>query len=228
MRNKLGPIFILLLLAAFPVTGTPAGKTVLGLYKSSEGQTAQENEIHYYLSIPLSSLGLKVRFWDIDSGIPDQRTLADCRGVVSWFRGPAMKKPGKYLDFLDSVVDSGRKLIILDNFGAYQDVDSGEYLNSHLLNMTLAKLGIIYMGDWTDNPELLRIAFKDSAMVEAGVNQDLRKSAFYYRYQQVDRFLRTYLSLQRTDKVTPPSPVVVTNGAGGFALSRYIYCLGSA
>ena len=73
-----------------------------------------------------------------------------------------MKDPLVYLEFLGSMAASGRKLIVIDNLGAYQDAETGEYVNNHLLNMTLAKLGIIYMGDWTDDPSRLRIASKDS------------------------------------------------------------------
>jgi hypothetical protein len=87
----------------------------------------------------------------------------------------------------------------------------------------LGRLGLLYFGDWTQDPSVLRIAGMDRAMVERGGPQDLEQARFFYRFLQYDRDLRVYLSLRRTDRSYPESPVVVSNRNGGFALSRYIY-----
>ena len=212
---------VFLIFAAYSVLGF--GNEILGLYKSTENQTDTENEILFYLSIPLKEMGLTVRYWDIDRGIPDTATMNRVRAVVSWFRGPAMGEPEKYLEFLKETMDSGGKVIIIDNLGAYQDRDTGQYLDSRYINAALGKLGIRYMGDWTDKPEKLRIVDLDRSMTEWQLPQDLKKSGFYYRFQKVDKNLRSYLSLERTDQNHPASPVIVTNRRGGFALSQYIY-----
>ncbi|WP_455383416.1 DUF2194 domain-containing protein [Salinispira pacifica] len=201
----------------------PYGHTVLGLYKSSDGQSEKENEVFFYLSNPLGKMGLKVRYWDVDRGLPPESALSDVRAVVSWFRGSSMSHPLDYLAFLNRVMDSGAKVVVMDNLGAYQDRDSGDYVSTGLLNPTLERLGLIYLGDWTDNPALIRVAQVDKAIAEKGGAQDPAYSAFFYRFLQVDRDLDVYLSLQRSDRSYGESPVVVTNRNGGFALSRYIY-----
>jgi hypothetical protein len=60
-------------------------------------------------------------------------------------------------------------------------------------------------------------------MAEKGGRQSPDYSRLYYRFIQSDQELEVYLSLRRTDRTHTPSPVIVTNQNGGFALSRYIY-----
>lgn len=211
------------LTTAFSAHADVYGRRILGLYKSSEGQTERENEIFFYLSQPLGRMGLEVEYWDADEGLPPEEKLRNVRAVISWFRGPSIARPKDYLAFLNSMVDSGRKLIVFDNLGAYQNRGSGDYLDTGLLNLTLGRLGLMYLGNWTDDPSLLRIASVDGAIAEKGGKQDVGESRFYYRYYPVDRSLRTYLSLERTDRDYGESPIITTNKNGGFALSRYIY-----
>ena len=216
-------LLILLLMPVQMVFSSSFQREILALYKSSEGQTEKENEIFYYLSRPLKQMGIALRYWDIDRGIPDSRTLGQVRAVISWYRGAAMRAPERYLEFLDDAMDRGLKVMVFDNFGAYHDRDSKSYVEPSLLNPTLSRLGIMYFGDWTQDAEILKFDTKDSRMVEYQGSQDLQSSAFYYRFLQHDRDLNVYLSIKRTDRSYDPSPVILTNRNGGFALSRYIY-----
>ncbi len=218
--------WILLILFIAVTTAVTAGgyeKSVLALYKSSEGQTAKENEVYFYLSIPLKKMGLKVIYWDIDKGLPGKSLTNYSRAVISWFRGPSMRRPYAYLDFLDSMMDEGKKVVVLDNFGAYQNRDTGDYVRPMRLNTTLDRLGIMYFGDWTQDAGKLKITTMVPSMVEYQAKQDVKKSAFFYRFISSDRKKKTWLAVKRTDKNYDPSPVIVTNRNGGFALSRYLY-----
>jgi hypothetical protein len=134
-----------------------------------------------------------------------------------------MSRPEQYLEFLEGVMDRGTKVLVFDNFGAYQDRDSKKYVQTSRLNLTLSRLGILYFGDWTQDSGVLRIVSKDSPMVEHQGGQDLATSSFFYRFLQHDRNLKVYLSIRRTDRDYAPSPVIVTNRNGCFALSGYIY-----
>jgi hypothetical protein len=222
MKRTLAAILLLLLGVAAVFPAAYGGK-VLALYKSSEGQTEKENEIFFYLSRPLQELGLKVSYWDIDRGLPPEWALADTRAIISWYRGPAMKDPEAYLEFLNRAVDQGVKLLVLDNFGAYQDSRSDKYLNPAQLNATLSRLGLLYLGDWTDDPAKISLGTKNANMVEWQGAQDTGSARFFYHFVPVDRELKVHLSLKRRDRGYGASPVITTNPNGGFALSRYIY-----
>jgi len=217
-------IFLILMIPfVMPAQNAVYQKSVLALYKSSEGQTKEENEIHFYMSRTLNEMGLKIVYWDIDRGIPGDSVTRYSRAVISWFRGPSMRNPEAYLDFLDNMISKGKKVLILDNFGAYQNRQTDEYIRPLRLNTTLSKLGIMYYGDWTQDGDLLEIDLKDSQMVEDQGRQNIKESSFFYHFIPSDRKLKTYLSLKRKDREYDSSPVIVTNSNGGFALSRYIY-----
>lgn len=198
-------------------------KSVLALYKSSEGQTKDENEIFFYMSNTLKEMGLKIVYWDIDRGIPGESVTRYHRAIISWYRGPSMRNPGEYLSFLEKMISQGKKVLVMDNLGAYQDRDTGDYVRPLQLNTTLAKLGIMYHGDWTQDGSLLESVYVDSTMVEHQGRQNIEESAFFYHFISSDRDLRTFMSIRRKDKEYAPSPIIVSNKNGGFALSRYIY-----
>lgn len=217
-------IFLVLMIPiVIPAQDAVYQKSVLALYKSSEGQTKEENEIFFYMSRVLDEMGLKVVYWDIDRGIPGDSVTRYNRAVISWFRGPSMRNPGAYLDFLDNMINQGKKVLVMDNFGAYQDRQTEEFVRPLRLNTTLAKLGIMYYGDWTQDGDLLEIDRKNSVMVEDQARQNIQESSFFYHFISSDRELKTYLSIKRKDREYDSSPVIVTNRNGGFALSRYIY-----
>ncbi|MCK5197479.1 MAG: DUF2194 domain-containing protein, partial [Spirochaetales bacterium] len=129
----------------------------------------------------------------------------------------------EYLTFLDRMFKEGKKVIVIDNLGAYQDRATGDYMQPLRLNSTLARLGIMYHGDWSQDGNFLEIAYKDSEMVEFQGKQSVKDSAFFYRFIPSDREMEIWLSIRRTDREYAPSPIIVTNRNGGFALSRYIY-----
>lgn len=223
MKHRIQILIILIFTVIGAVSAQSYEKSVLALYKSSEGQTAKENEVYFYLSVPLKKMGLKVTYWDIDKGLPGKSLTAYSRAVISWFRGPSMRRPYAYLDFLDSMIDQGKKVLVLDNFGAYQDRDTGEYVRPLRLNTTLDRLGIMYFGDWTQDGSKLKITTMVPSMVEYQAKQDVKKSSFFYRFISSDRKKKIWLAVKRTDKNYDSSPVIVTNRNGGFALSRYLY-----
>lgn len=198
------------------------GRTVLALYKSSEGQSARENEIVTFVEPVLRQLGLSVRYHDADAGVPDQAALAGTRAVVSWFRGPSMKSPERYLAFVRDTVDSGRKFVVLDNLGAYQERETGRWLESGELNLALSRFGLQYWGDWTDDPAVVSIRAADPAVFRAEALASAGARLLFYRYQRIDRDLDVLLSVERRDRAYGPSPVAVANRNGAFVLSSYL------
>ncbi|MFP4365158.1 MAG: DUF2194 domain-containing protein [Spirochaetia bacterium] len=199
------------------------GTEVLALYKSSDNQSADENEIFYHLSVPLQEMGFTVTYWDIDSGIPPVSRLENVRAIVSWFRGGSMDDPEGYITFLDQAFDRNIQYLVFDNFGAYQNRRTGEYIETALVNHALSRLGIRYAGDWTQDPDILSIAEVDEEIAEHGGSQRIDESALYYRFVPIDPGLNIHLSLTREDRDYGASPVITSNRNGCFALSRYIF-----
>ncbi len=201
------------------------GKTILALYKSSDNQSEEQNLIFYHLSNPLMEMGFTVIYHDVDESIPTEKEMEGVRAVITWFAGASMVDPDTYLDFVNKTIDSGRKYIILDNFGAWQyRLEEEKYIENFKLNYTLSRLGLRYIGDWLiGQPDKLKIADIVPEMVEAGGKQLISDTSFFYRFSNVDKDATVYLSIQRTDKDYAPSPVILTNRNGGFVFSSYIY-----
>ena len=120
--------------AAAASAGPPAAgelpRVVLALYKSSEQsndvegrrpKTATLNEVHNWAQMPLNWLGLMVEYHDIDRGLPDERTMARYRGVVTWFQSEEMAAPLDYLRWLGAQMRAGRRVVILEYLGALRD-----------------------------------------------------------------------------------------------------------
>lgn len=201
------------------------GKTILGLYKSSDNQSEDENLIFYHLSLPLKEMGFTVKYHDIDESIPTKTDLEGVRAVISWYTGASMEDPESYLDFVNSVIDSGRKFIVFDNFGTWQyRLEPDKYISADRVNYTLSRLGIRYKAGWTaDAANVVKIEYIDSEIAEAGGSQILTDKSQYYTFKKVDRNAKVYLSLKRTDEDLGSSSVVLTNKNGGFAFTSYIY-----
>src|SRR6056297_2233347 len=222
MKKSILTVFLIMMTGVSFLFSSPVySRTVLGLYNSEQHQTAKENEINFYMVKVLREMGLQIRFHDIARGIPENTD--DFRAVISWFRGGTMKEPEAYLKFIRDVVTSGRKFVVLGNFGAFGNSETGTYLPKEQINTALSLLGLRYAYEWTDRSDLLRIETIDRAMTEHGGRQDVDISRFYYRFIPADRQLKVYLSLSRKDKDHDESPVIVSNRNGGFALGSYIY-----
>ena len=226
--SRFAAVFVLIIFSFFSAqlfanSDVAYQRGILALYKSSENQTEGENEIFWYLSNILREMGFTIEYWDIDRGVPDTRRTQNARAIITWFRGPTMQNAVAYLDFIDKAIEAGKKLVVIENFGAYQDRRTQEYVDIGRLNNTLSSLGIIYQGDWTDDHSKIRIASKVAGMVEHQAQQDVARSSFFYRFGRVDRDLKVYLALKRSDRRYDASPVIVSNANGGFALSTYVY-----
>ncbi|HHM24340.1 MAG TPA: hypothetical protein ENJ23_04785, partial [Bacteroidetes bacterium] len=106
--------------------GTPAGasgdapvpRKILALYKSSEGRTEETNEIYEMAQLILNNLGFVVEYRDAEKPLPPIYDSGEYCGVLSWFVTDQMRGAERYRRWLGRVLDSGKKVVILGNFGA--------------------------------------------------------------------------------------------------------------
>jgi hypothetical protein len=203
---------------------------VLALYKSAEvyndvdgrrPKTATFNEVHGWAQMPLNWLGLMVEYHDVDRGLPDERTMARYRGVVTWFQTEEMAAPLDYLRWLGAQVRAGRRVVILDYLGALRDRKSLRTLDLAAVNEALAPSGLEFLGNWTGNQQLIELRRKNPRMVE--FERRLPPGLPYYQ-QVVARGpeSRAHLVLARRDLPDSESHMVVTGPWGGFAAAEYV------
>ena len=200
----------------------PPGNVIVALFDSSEKRTTENNEIKKFLEKNLEILGFKVRYHDINRGLPSGRLMRNARGIVTWFKDSSMRKAESYCAWLAKQIESGKDVIIFDNFGAYQDSKTKKWTPMRAVNSVFRQLGVQYRAQWTSDSELLQVAHKDSEVVEKKVPIDLSKKGYYYLFEKVDDNLRPYLTIHRKDLEQSESCIIFSHPNGGMALSRYI------
>ncbi|MCX8125022.1 MAG: DUF2194 domain-containing protein [Spirochaetes bacterium] len=211
--------------------GKAKGLTVLCIYKSSEGYTDDNNPLKWFFEKDITVNGLQVKYHDFDKGFSSLGNLEDIRAIVTWYNGGvvANKDIGiNYAKFMIGAADKGIKIIIVNSYGAYGYKDGNETKWDLLpyIRPLFTKIGIYFQGFWTNNPNNIKIIYKDSAMVEKDEKQDVTKSLHYQQIIPLREDVKTYLQLQRTD--APPqagdgkSSVIVISKTGAFALENYV------
>jgi len=201
----------------------PAKKNVvLALFDGSEAKTIQSNEIKDYLEESLKKFGFDIQYHDINTAPPPQYLMRNVRAIISWFTNSDMKNAARYCEWLDAQMEDGKKLVIIDNFGAYQDSKTNKWTPMHVINNIFKRIGIIYKAKWTDDPSQLEIVYKDPDVVEVERAISLEDSRHYYLFEKIDERTFPFLVLKRNDLDRSESQIIFSHPNGGKALSRYI------
>jgi len=219
-------------LLVMPAMALPRGKTVLGLYRSTEGYSEKDNPLAWFFQEDLKSLGLQVRYHDFSDDVPDISDLKEVRAVVTWFNGGLAEdrdKAVEYAHFLDTAIDKGVKVVIVNSYGAYGYREDGkekwDLMEKHIKPLFL-KMGFNFRGFWTNDPSRLQIVYRDPGMVEKDAKQNVAISKHYQQIVPVRDDVTTYLKVRRTDKKDIPnrgdSSVILTSRNGGFAMEQYV------
>jgi polysaccharide biosynthesis protein PelA len=204
-------------------------KKILGLYKGSEKFTNANNLIRIFAEEPLFKLGYSVDYHDIDHGIPTREMMNGYSGIITWYTGPEMRSAGKYTDWLVSLLYENKKIIIMENFGAYSDiiehegVQTSRFLDESEINNFFYPFGLQMDRHWTSDSQLVKIVELNSGMINKEVldRPDFKKS--YFRFQSSRPDNETYLSLKRTDIPGSFSDVIAVTPFGGMALQGYVF-----
>lgn len=204
-------------------------KRVLGLYKAAEGATAWDNEIRRFLWRPLYDLGYWVDFRDAEAeALPGRDEARAYHAVVTWFRSAAMTEAAAYCRWLGGWLADGRRVVVLGNFGAYQERLPGtsppvsRWLGSQEYNDFFYPFGLVFEGRWTKDPELLEVVSKSSSVVESEIALKPGDVRHYFQFRGVNPANRPFLEVRRKDLAGSESQLVVATPYGGFALESYL------
>jgi len=97
--------------------------------------------------MPLNHLGLKVRYQDIHRPLPDLTTLADVRGVLTWFEDDQNPDPEALVQWAEKAVAAGVRWVVLGDLGVHRN-GRGEDTPTPLTQRYLALLGLATDGRW--------------------------------------------------------------------------------
>jgi hypothetical protein len=196
-----------------------AARSLLVLYKSSEGDTAKGNIFVYHLQAFALSQKYNLMYHDIDESFPSDATMKDIQAIVTVFDGPIMKKAKEYIEWLSRQARENKKVVIIGNFGAFSP-DGNEWYDPTILNTFYHTMGLEFAGHWTNNPKVIRIVHKDEDMI-GDITPTMLTHYFLIKSVNPDNVI--YLSLRRTDLDDSESAVVVKTPAGCLAMENYVF-----
>jgi hypothetical protein len=211
-----------------PVVSLPrfeGGTCVLGLWDSTDapswkgGDRARDVILGQRVRNVLEARGLTLSLHDVDGGLPPEAALRSCQAVVTSFYDAEMKDAAGYAAWLRAVIHSGRRVVILNDYGAFFDKTTQAWLEHPVLNAPFMALGVEYGAEWTGNGKLLSISSFDKKAFVA--RPDPLAASHYFRFRPVSSDVSVHLQLSRKDVPDGVSAVVFTSAKGGMALSRY-------
>ncbi|MCX6628864.1 MAG: hypothetical protein NTW28_14685 [Candidatus Solibacter sp.] len=198
----------------------PVPRTILALYDSRYHKDARDTRIHRLLEMPLNHLGLVVRYQDLNSGLPPVGTLAEIRGILTWFQSDSMERPEDFLRWAGNAIDAGKRVVILG------DLSVGKNLQGHVteipeVNRFLAKLGL-RTENWTPVTYDQRVVYKDPALMDFERPLPAVLPPFD-SMRPIDPRVRSHLIVRCRSGTTTDSHLVVTGPHGGWVADGYTH-----
>ncbi|MFP4499263.1 MAG: hypothetical protein ACLFQV_13725, partial [Vulcanimicrobiota bacterium] len=149
---------------ALPVNAQGRGRRVLGLFKSTDNATAQNNAVRNYLGRYLVQLGYRVDYRDALKPLPSKEEMAKYDAVVTFYFNGIHPHPNQYINWLNDQLQSGRKVVIFGNFGAHSR-DGETWLTAEELNDFFFNLGLAFKNTRQVEPGQLKIVKIDNSIV---------------------------------------------------------------
>lgn len=165
----------LLLITLIVVALTPAHagnalpRVLVALYNDQEDITPRTTHIHRFLEMPANHLGYDIQYFPLSAPLP---ALGDeVAGVVIWFNnGSEVPDANTYLDWLDQVADSGKKLLVIENGGIGHKLRQNAGVTDRW-NHILQYIGLYDEDSWEPLTYRAKLAYRDKHMV--GFERDI-------------------------------------------------------
>ncbi|KJJ83727.1 conserved hypothetical protein, secreted [Candidatus Omnitrophus magneticus] len=215
-------IFLSDIRAVKAVEPATINRTILAIFDSKEpiNRSTDYNLICKNAEVILNYLGMKVRYHDINKGLPAPAEMEDIHGILTWFEDDEMIGANSYCEWLAVQIKSEKKCVILRNFGALKNSKTGELTPLPVVNKVFNEMSLEYSGNWSDNPFLIELIDKNKNMVEfeRTLTDELTS---YVTIKSLDANNHIYLRLKRKDIADSESALVVTTARGGIAMEGY-------
>ena len=218
-------LFTLLILTIFCGHGFAASqsavpRTILALYDSKDSPDIRTTRLHRFAEMPLNHLGLKLKFFDIQKGLPSSKNMQDVRGVITWFESDRMPDPIKFISWANGLMNEGIRWVVFGNLGINENAE-GKTTPLTLVNGYLANLGLQTEGNWKPITYDVKLTHKDPEMVGferpyAGVLSPFPETHKHGEDSKV--FLTASWGKNRLSK----SDLIVIGPHGGYAAPGYL------
>lgn len=140
-------------------------RTILALYKGENKKVELIfHALHEFFEMPLNHLGLVVKYWDIEDGLPDLSKFPPLRGILTAYYSEEMEAPEAYLDWLKNQMELGVKCLIVGDLGARRD-KTKRSVDLSKINSFLEPFGLKQSERWIKLDPTVNYLFSDSRYV---------------------------------------------------------------
>jgi polysaccharide biosynthesis protein PelA len=204
----------------FSLQAEPVKRRILAFWDSKTDIIVEDSPIHRILEMPLNYLGLDVIYHDIQKPLPTLSQQDEIRGILICFIFSAkMQDPEKFIDWLLTAVDLGKKVVLMKNMGFSTNL-KGEYTPLDLQNRLFEKLGFTNTEEWVDYPYDYQVLTASPELLPFELNIPKPVPAFY-RTRVIDKAAQSYLKVGIPGKPESEADVVIIGPQGAYVSNEY-------
>lgn len=181
-----------------PIQETEIPRQVLMLYKRSEAGTLDKSQLFNRAAVILEYLGLIPVYKVVEDGLPTDEEMENIHSIVTWHSSHYMKDAEKYGDWMLRQIDNGKRVAILEQYGATFDSTTQERVTNQ--QEVFAALDIEYVdraGRREEHEPIVRIV--DKAMFEYEHEFIASKLTYEDTYRSIKPENKVFLSFNDKD-----------------------------
>jgi len=197
---------------------SPIPRTVIALIEGDDESRLRDARSHQIATMPLEHLGLIVEYHRADQPLPDLSGRDDVRGVFTWLSSPSRPGALRLLEWFESALDAGKKLVVMGDLGVSADPETGA-IPLQRINRLLRRIGVRMGGEF--------IAFTAGSTYTVhdkriwGFEHQPLVPPAYSLMQVVDPEVTTHLEIATGHTGHGTSALVVTGPNGGIVSPLY-------
>ena len=200
-------------------------RTIVVLYDSVPFPEPVEHIVHRHAQMPLNHLGLVLEYHDINVPLPAIANRTDVRGILTWASASEVPNPERYLEWLETALDAGKRLVSIGPILGLED-RAGREADPEWVNRVLTKVGFRLV-DRTHNPALRpSITHLDPRLI--GFERLLSAPLPRFAITRAIATKNVFLSVRGDDAPASESDLVVIGPRGGFVARHFALYLGNA
>lgn len=197
-------------------------RRILVPYKKHESKTLEELHFFNRAAVILEYLGCIPVYWAVEDGLPDDDFMKGFHGIVTWHITPYMTNANEYGKWLLRQVKNGKKLAMLEEYGATYDYVTQEKAASQKPLFEALGIRFAIQGENREEYEP-EVRVLDQSLF--GFERDLnpKKLSYEYTFTSLSRKNRVFLSFDDLEFGVVDLGVFTPNGGFCFGNAAYYF-----
>ncbi|MCP4269489.1 MAG: hypothetical protein GY777_28620 [Candidatus Brocadiaceae bacterium] len=186
-------------------------RRVLVLYKKSEVRSLEELPFYNRAAVVLEYLGMIPVYRAVEDGLPDDDFMDNFHGIITWHTKPHMHEAEKYGNWLLQQINRGKRVAILEDYGASYDLATQEPAVNQA--KVMKALGIKFVKRKDKREEYLpEVRFVDKEMLSFERKFDPSTVTYVNSYTSIDDRNRVFLSFSDREFGVVDLGIITQNG----------------